>query len=119
MHITCAESAKQKHCARAEPRQTHVDAMATGDTACAGSVEVLKSFTELWDELYETINSDGMVSPESAGLVIAMAHLELHVAEDQVVKSRNEVLPLTRNTFTKKNSNRFLRQYVPTLRRTK
>ena len=81
--------------------------MASEDSTCAGSNAVMKSYTDLWEELYEKISSDGKVSSETADLVIAMTDLNLPVTEDQVVRCKNQVLPFSRNTFTKEEFKQF------------
>ena len=54
------------------------------------------------------ISVDGNVSSESAGLVVAVAHLDLTVTEEQVRKLTQEVLPSTRTMLTKEEFAQFV-----------
>ena len=75
--------------------------MADGEAAPAAGMEKTKLCADRAEELFQMISSDGKVSSELAGLVVAMAHLDLTVTEEQVRMATREVLPSTQTMFTK------------------
>ena len=57
--------------------------MATLDTLSgAGTVET-KPFSQRAGELFDIISSDGSVSSDSAGLVVAVAHMDVVVTQEE------------------------------------
>ena len=75
--------------------------MADGEAAPAAGTENTQLCADRAEELFQMISSDGKVSSESAGLVVAMAHLDLTVTQEQVRMATRAVLPSTETMFTK------------------
>ena len=82
--------------------------MADGEAAPAAGTEKTKLCADRAEEQFQMISSDGKVSSESAGLVVAMAHLDLTVTEEQVRMATRAVLPSTETMFTKEEFVQFL-----------
>ena len=56
---------------------------------------------DLFNKLANLTNEEEVVSSESAGLVVALAYLDLQVTEEQVVEATREILEPTKKQFSK------------------
>ena len=89
--------------------------MATLDALSgAGTVET-KPFSQRADELFDILSIDGSVSSDSAGLVVAVAHMDLVLTQEEIINATNEILPSSRTMFTKEEFLRFLELVRPEL----
>ena len=53
------------------------------------------------EELFNKLANEEVVSSEAAGLVVALAYLDLQVTEEKVVEATREILQPTENQFSK------------------
>ena len=63
---------------------------------------------DLFNKLANLTNEEEVVSSESAGLVVALAYLDLQVTEEQVVEATREILQPTEKHFSKEAFLRFV-----------
>ena len=59
------------------------------------------SFAQRAEELFNKLAYEEVVSSEAAGLVVALAYLDLQVTEQTVVEATREILQPTENEFSK------------------
>ena len=65
------------------------------------------------EELFNNLANEEVVSSESAGLVVALASLDLQVTEEQVVEATREILQPTEKEFSKEAFLRFVDMLRP------
>ena len=71
------------------------------------------TFAQRAEELFISIAHQDAVSSESAGLVVALAYLDLQVTEEQVVEATRQVLASTEMEFSKDDFVRFAKLLRP------
>ena len=77
-----------------------------------GRSSVAPRAEELFNNLANLTN-EKVVSSESADLVVALAYLDLHVTEEEVVEATREILQPTDNQFSKDAFLRFVERLRP------
>lgn len=76
--------------------------MAACEERSAEADQGASSFAQRAEELFNKLaNDEEVVSSEAAGLVVALAYLDLQVTEEKVVEATREILQPTENQFSK------------------
>ena len=87
--------------------------MAAWEECSADDEQGASSVAPRAEELFNNLANEEVVSSESAGLVVALAYLDLHVTEEQVVEATREILQPTEKQFSKDAFLRFVEMLRP------
>ena len=88
--------------------------MAACEERSAVADQGASSFAQRAEELFNKLaNDEEVVSSEAAGLVVALAYLDLQVTEEKVVEATREILQPTENQFSKDAFLRFVEWLRP------